>query len=82
MPTLTGRSGSDLAYDNLPPGKYFVFAIQQTPVGLSERGFELIQARLEPVEIGVGGTPTITPKLFTNEEIIRLALGFLQGQNQ
>ncbi len=84
MPMLIGRSGDNLAYDNLAPGKYFVFAVQQTAAyfGFNERVFELIQPRLETVDIGVGSTPAITPKLFTSEEITRLALAFLQGENQ
>lgn len=81
---LMGNSGADLAYDNLAPGKYFVFGIQQTTrsSGFNERVFELVQPHLEAVDIGVGSTPTITPKLFTNEEITHLALAYLQGENQ
>ncbi|MGD0578292.1 MAG: carboxypeptidase-like regulatory domain-containing protein [Bryobacteraceae bacterium] len=84
MPALTGGSGADLTYDNLAPGRYFVLGVQQTPpnFGINERLFDLIQSRLEPVDIGPGGATTITPKLFTSEEINRLALAFLQGENQ
>lgn len=83
MPTLMGVSGTDLSYDNLAPGKYFVFAVQQTQnFGFNERVFELVQPHLEALDIGSGSSPTITPKLFTGEEITRLALAFLQGQNQ
>ena len=83
MPMLMGTSGTDLSYDNLAPGKYFVFAVQQSQnFGFNERVFELVQPRLEAVDIGSGGAPTITPKLFTSGEITRLALAFLQGENQ
>jgi hypothetical protein len=78
-----GASGTDLSYDNLAPGTYFVFAVQQSQnFGFNERVFELIQPRLEAVDIGSAGAPTITPKLFTSEEITRRALAFLQGENQ
>jgi hypothetical protein len=83
MPMLMGASGTDLSYDNLAPGKYFVFAVQQSQnFGFNERVFELVQSRLEAVDIAVGGSPAITPKLFTSGEITRLALAFLQGENQ
>ena len=82
-PMLMGTSGTDLSYDNLVPGKYFVFAVQQPQnFGINERVFELVQPRLEAVDISVGGAPTITPKLFTSDGILRLALAFLQGENQ
>ena len=83
MPMLMGASGTDLSYDNLAPGRYFVFAVQQSQnFGFNERVFELVQPRLEAVDIAVGGSPAITPKLFTSGEITRLALAFLQGENQ
>ncbi len=84
MPMLQGLSGADLTYDNLAPGKYFVFGVQQTPanLGYNERVFELLQPRLEPVDIGAGTTTSITPKLFTSDDITRLALTYLQGENQ
>jgi hypothetical protein len=83
MPMLMGASGTDLSYDNLAPGRYFVFAVQQSQnFGFNERVFELVQPRLEAIDIAAGGTPAITPKLFTSGEITRLALAFLQGENQ
>ena len=82
-PMLIGNSGADLTYDNLAPGKYFVFGLQQSAAGLgyNERVFELLQPQLEAVDIGPGSTPTITPKLFTSDAITRLALAYLQGEN-
>jgi len=84
MPILQGLSGADLTYDNLAPGKYFVFGVQQTPanLGYNERVFELLQPHLESVDIGAGTTTSITPKLFTSDDITRLALTYLQGENQ
>ena len=84
VPMLYGAGGSDLLYENLPPGKYFVLGVQQTPpnYGLNDRLFELLQARLQTEEIGPGGSVTITPKLFSSEELTRTALGYLQGESR
>lgn len=80
----SGKSGDTVRMQNASVGKFAFVAVEMMMVNAiqNERLAHMLRQRVEPVEIVTGQDQTVKPRFFTTEEIEKLALAYLRGDER